>query len=87
MARVGGDVGALGAGSRSRRSKATRPPQATTPKAIRDVLGPRVGDKTSFNESTDGTDTMRNANAQALESPLARTPSRSSGNPLPTSSW
>ncbi len=32
------------------------------------MLGLRVGDKTSFNESTDGTVTMRNANAQALES-------------------
>lgn len=49
-------------------AKVTSKGQVTIPKAIRNVLGLRTGDKVLFNENADGTVTMRNANVQAFKS-------------------
>ena len=49
-------------------AKVTSKGQVTIPKAIRNVLGLRTGDKVLFNENADGTVTMRNANVQAFTS-------------------
>lgn len=47
-------------------AKVTSKGQITIPKAVRDLLGIRSGDKVLFNENADGSVTMRNATVEAF---------------------